>query len=409
MFNFAEFFKPLRTHPQLFTMLVLIALVMSGNGLVAPILSLYAASFAASSTLVGLIITLFGVGRLLANIPGGILSQRFGRRPLLICGPAIIVVGSIGAALAQSFEVLVVWRFVQGIGSGFYMTTSAAMMADVASAGERSRVMALYQAGLLLGAGIGPAIGGVLAQYIGMTAPFWAYAVVCAAAVLFAFTQLDRRPAPHEHATEPDAVEIDTASLVSRPLFLLVCVINFGVFFTRTASQWQLIPLLAHESYGFSLDVIGFALTMMAVANFLMLPLAGALIDRYGSSGVIIGSSLVSCIGLAIIALGGQAGGFWGGIVLLGFAGGLNGPAVSVYAAEIMPRKAYGPAMGLLRTFGDAGFVLGPILVGLLGDLASFGYTGGILLNVFLVAASALAFYLGRLFWSRSEVLSPSR
>ena len=62
--------------------------------------------------------------------------------------------------------------------------------------------------------------------------------------------------------------------------------------------------------------------------------------------------------------------------------------------------------MGLLRTFGDLGFVLGPILVGLLEDLTSFGYSGGILLNVFLVAASVMAFYLGRLFWTQTEVLS---
>jgi MFS transporter, DHA1 family, multidrug resistance protein len=407
MFNLAEFFRPLRTHPQLATMLVLIALVMSGNGLVAPILSLYATSFAASSTMIGLIITLFGVGRLIANMPGGILSQRFGRRPLLICGPAIIVIGSIGAALAQSFEALVIWRFVQGIGSGFYMTTSAAMMADVASAGERGRVMALYQAGLLLGAGIGPAIGGMLAQHFGMTAPFWAYALVCAAAVLFAFTQLDRSPAADDD-NEANAPQASTESLIRRPLFLLVCIINFGVFFTRTASQWQLIPLLAHDFYGFSLDTIGFALTVMAIANFLMLPFTGNLIDRYGSSSIIIWSSLASCVALAVIAIGWGTVGFWSGIALLGVAGGLNGPAVAVYAAEIMPRKTYGPAMGLLRTFGDLGFVLGPILVGLLEDLTSFGYTGGILLNAFLVAASAMAFYLGRLFWTRTEVLSPT-
>jgi multidrug resistance protein len=408
MFNLVEFFRPLRTHPQMMTMLVLIALVMSGNGLVAPILSLYAATFAASSTMVGLIITLFGVGRLIANMPGGILSQRFGRKPLLICGPGIIVIGSIGAALAQSFEALVIWRFVQGIGSGFYMTTSAAMMADVASAGERGRVMALYQSGLLLGAGIGPAIGGMLAQHFGMTAPFWAYALVCAAAVLFAFTQLDGTPVTANDGNEANTSEMNTGALIRRPLFLLVCIINFGVFFTRTASQWQLIPLLAHDSYGFSLDTIGFALTVMAIANFVMLPFTGNLIDRYGSSGIIIWSSLASCIALAIIAIGWGTVGFWSGIALLGVAGGLNGPAVAVYAAEIMPRKTYGPAMGLLRTFGDLGFALGPILVGLLEDLSSFGYAGGILLNAFLVAASAMAFYLGRSFWTRAEVLSPT-
>ena len=139
------FLAPIRTHPELLPILLLLTLVMSGTGIVSPILSLYAATFQVGTTMVGMIVTTFGIGRLLADLPAGVLSQRFGRKPLLCAGPAILMAGAIGAALAGSFATLLACRLVQGIGSGIYMTTSAAAMADISKPGERCRVMAVYQ------------------------------------------------------------------------------------------------------------------------------------------------------------------------------------------------------------------------------------------------------------------------
>lgn len=398
-----DFFAPVVKRPALGVLLVMIALVMSGTGLVAPILSVYAASFAASSTMIGMIITLFGVGRLVANIPAGILSQRIGRRPLMMAGPAIIIVGAIGAALAGHFTELLIWRFVQGIGSGVYMTTSSAMLADVAEPRDRGRVMALYQAGLLVGAGIGPAIGGYLALHFGYSAPFWGYAVVCAVALVVAWSSATETT-PEVEARPPVAATADgdaaapraglRADLLGNPLFLLLCLVNFGVFFTRTASQWQLIPLLAHNSYGLNVDALGLALSLSAAANFVMLPLAGGLVERHGARAVTLWSSLVTGLALIVIATGGGPTALWIGLALLGVAGALNGPSVGAFAAEVMPRTLYGPAMGVLRTSGDCGFVLGPILVGLIDDLGSVGYAGGILFNAILVILTGAAFGL---------------
>ncbi len=118
--------------------MVMVVLIMSGNGMVAPMLSLYAQQFGVSGILTGMMITLFGIGRLLANVPAGILSERFGRRLFLCIGPALIAVGSVGAALAADFELLLVWRFVQGVGSGIYMTVSATVAVQVSQPGERA-------------------------------------------------------------------------------------------------------------------------------------------------------------------------------------------------------------------------------------------------------------------------------
>ena len=312
-----------------------------------------------------------------------------------MAGPLILVVGSIAAALATSLDVLLAARFVQGIGSGIYMTVSSATIATLAAPSERGRLMALYQGGMLLGTGLGPAIGGMLAIHFGYSAPFWAYAVVCMIALVIAWSSSDLpgraqlRSVDEPTTTDPPA---SARSAIRQPAFLLACMINFGVFFTRTASQWQAIPLLAHERYGMGVDKIGLALTLLAAMNFLTLPLTGALIDRYGARRVTFVSTMVTALSLVWIGLGEGVHMMWIGMAMLGVGGGLNGPATAAFAAESVPIREYGPAMGLMRTFGDAGFVFGPILIGAMADLGSIGPVGGLLTNAVLMAVAGLAF-----------------
>ncbi|AYD04861.1 MFS transporter [Neorhizobium sp. NCHU2750] len=389
------FLSPLWRNPQIAAMVVLTTFIMSGVGLVSPILSVYAATFSASATMAGMIITLFGVGRLIINLPAGILSQRFGHRILLMAGPFILVVGSIVAALATNLDVLLLARFVQGIGSGIYMTVSSAAIATLAEPGERGRLMALYQGGMLIGTGLGPAIGGLLASHFGYSAPFWAYALVCIAALFIAWSSVghDDNVIDTVKQAKPAAAAYTTSLSILRDMpFLLVCIINFGVFFTRTASQWQAIPLLAHQRYAMGVDEIGLALSMLAVMNFVSLPLTGMLVDRYGARRLTFASTIVTAIALVWIGFGDSVHMLWIGVAVLGIGGGLNGPATAAYAAEIVPVRQYGPAMGLMRTFGDAGFVIGPIMIGSLADFGSFGSTGGLLANALLMAIAGLAF-----------------
>jgi MFS family permease len=259
--------------------------------------------------------------------------------------------------------------------------------------------MALYQGGMLLGTGLGPAIGGILASHFGYSAPFWAYALVCIVALFIAWSMLDQTAnaveaaAPSTTAPETRAASL---SVLRDPPFLLACVINFGVFFTRTASQWQAIPLMAHERYAMGVDEIGLALSMLAAMNFATLPLTGMLVDRYGARRLTFTSTIVTAIALIWIAFGDSVEMLWIGIAVLGIGGGLNGPATAAYIAEIVPVRQYGPAMGLMRTFGDAGFVIGPIMIGSLADFGSVGSAGGLIANALLMAIAGLAFAMAR-------------
>ncbi len=389
----------LRTRQHLLPLLILISLIMTGNGIVAPILPVYAEHFGVGGTLIGMMITLFGVGRLIANIPAGILSERFGRRPFLCLGPALIAIGGVGAAMSGNFEMLLMFRFVQGIGSGIYMTISATVLAETTRSGERGRVMAFYQGSLLVGAGIGPAIGGFVALHFGYSAPFWAYAGVAVVTFLVAFATFQEPPRHgHEHSRQSPEARPRFRSFATEPLFLMLCVITFGVFFTRTASQWLIIPFVGHDRFGLSVDIIGLALGASAFANFLMLPIVGPAVDRFGARPITVASTILTGLALSLMAVSSSPILYWAGLILLGISSGFNGPAVAAATADILPAGLFGPAMGMQRAVGDAGFVLGPILVGLVYDLTSAGYTGALVGNaaLMMVAGLTLAGGIGR-------------
>lgn len=386
--------SPLRLS-QIGPILALIVLVMAGNGMVVPMMSLYALQFSVSGALVGMMVTLFGVGRLVANIPAGMASERWGRKPFMCMGPAIIVVGAFGAALADEFAPLLFWRFVQGVGSGVYMTVSATVLVQISKVGQRGRIMALYQGGLLFGVGIGPGIGGFLVAWFGFSAPFWAFGIVALVALFVAVFFFE------EPAGDPQAQETSEASrpslrkLLFSPSFLFLSLINFGVFFTRTASQWITIPLIGAETFDMPIEVIGLALTLIATANFVMLPIVGPIIDRVGSRFVTICSTVATAVSLGMIAFAQDITTFWAALVLMGIAGAFNGPSVGAALADRMPRGLQGPAMGVQRAIGDAGFVVAPVFVGLIYDATTLGHEGAVWINAILMAAAAALFGFG--------------
>ncbi len=102
-------------------------------GSLAPVLALYASSFGVTEWAIGAVITVFGLGRLAVDIPAGLLAERIGRRALLWIGPAVAGVASVGAALTDSYLLLVACRFLQGVGSGIYMTVATIVCADLST------------------------------------------------------------------------------------------------------------------------------------------------------------------------------------------------------------------------------------------------------------------------------------
>lgn len=387
----------LREKPALIVIMVTVAGHMLMMSSLAPILSLYAKSFGVSEWAIGFVITIFGMGRLMVDIPAGLLAEKLGRKTLLWIGPAIAGVASVGAALTDNYALLIVFRFLQGVGSGIYMTVATIVAADMSTRQTRGRVMALYQAALLTGAGLGPAVGGLVGEAFGLSAPFWMSAGIGILSALYARFQFTETQS-EAHASHKGGHGFAAIWMVLAVLPLAaVLFIQFGVFFSRSAGQWTMMPLLGNSRFGLEAGTIGLALTLSALSNLGVLPWAGSASDRFGSVPVIILSTSLSAVSIFLIAYSIMPWMFWTGLALLGVATGFSGPAVASYVAENAPEGRYGPVMGVLRFAGDLGFVIGPVLLGLSVDFLRFGYGDALALNGWLVAASAGLFLIAAL------------
>lgn len=367
----------------------LVGSAMAGSGIIVPVLPIYGQTFSSSATLVGMLITVFGVARLTANFPSGLAYGRFGARNLMIAGNMLLFIGAVGAALASGMVFLLACRVMQGVGSGVFLTTAGVVIANHSKPGTRGRLLAMYQTAIFVGAAIGPVVGGYIAAAFGLTGPFWAYAIISACAI--AASALFRQP-PDSHSD--NAAKATLASglgvLIADVRFAANLAMAFASGFSRTAALWQSIPLLAASRHGMGYDLIGLAVTVTALANVAVLPLAGRLTDRYGSRMLPPFSAVLFAAALLLIAFSHGQFGFWSGVALAGVAGGLNGPSLAAALVEMSPGRLIGPAMGAQRTASDLGFVTGPVAVGLIADLTRFGQVGGLVVTAGLLVLAGL-------------------
>ncbi|HEX5415565.1 MAG TPA: MFS transporter, partial [Chloroflexota bacterium] len=185
-----RFAEVLRSN-QILIWLCLITLVNQlGFGMVIPVLPLFVQTFGGTASAVGAAVALYGLGRLLFDLPMGQLTERLGRRQVLIVGEAITVVGTLLCALAPTYDMLLVGRFVGGVGGATVLTVGQIVVADVSRRENRGRMMGVYMSFFQFAVGIGPVIGGFVATALGPRAPFFAFAVFATAAGLVGVAKL---------------------------------------------------------------------------------------------------------------------------------------------------------------------------------------------------------------------------
>lgn len=380
-----------------------------------PILPAYASSFGVSVGAAGWVITSYGLARLFVNLPVGVLSERFGRRPLLLTGGVVLALGSLLCGLADRFLTLVLFRFIAGAGAATVITASHIVLADLSTHENRGRMMSMYQGFFLLGVSLGPLPGGLLAERFGLGAPFLAFAALALAGAIVAAVWIpetrgakSRRMAaaqlgssaaardgsPRGSPADPIMPEqaFSLRTLLTSRGFLLASVINFSQFFTRTGAIFNLVPLLGTLQLALDSAQVGTALTIVAVCTGAMLYPAGYLADRFGRKVPLVASCFLSGLGMALFAVADNYTLYLLGAMVWGIGSGVSGTLPSAYAADLVPASAYGVTMGAFRTLADAGYVFGPILLGTIAE--RWGFAGSLWLCTGLFVIGGAAFGL---------------
>ena len=346
-------------------------LVMAGQGVVGPVLPLYARDFGVSATMVGLTLTVFALARLILNIPAGIIADRFGRRVLLIGGPILTSIGMFGSGFAGDIWSLLIWRFVAGAGSAFFMSGALIYLIDIAPPDLRARYVATNQWALSVGVALGPGIGGLVAERWGLAAPFHLVGVIALFAAVYAVFRLPetRRSSGPELKDESPARE--AARIARSGPFLAIAFVTGTIFMTRAGTRATLVPLHADETLAWGPGELGLVFTVTGVMTLFTLWPATWATENIGRASVILFSAMAAALGTFVIGSSSTPMWFVLGNVILTLGTGTAGPAPAAFVADLFPERMRGLGVGLYRSAGDVGFVLGPPALGWLSDNAS--------------------------------------
>jgi DHA1 family multidrug resistance protein-like MFS transporter len=341
-----------------------------GMSIISPIISLYASSFGVSLAVASLAITAHAFGRFLADIPAGIAADRIGRRPIMIVGSVLVMVTAFLNASAQSFTLYLVYRFLEGVGSGMWMTSRQTLLADILKPEERGRIMGYFQAFMLIGQSAGPVIGGFVAVAWGLQAPFYAYTItglICVLLTYFLIFEpkgLTRKKVEGEHLFKLN----DVIRLLKNQTYAMACLATFVVFFQRSGVRTNMLPIFAANELGMDPAAIGVILGYATITNLLITVPIGYAIDIIGRKPVIIWNILIMAaadIGFIL------ARDYWGlaiAAIIMGLASGGAGQAPLALATDASYRERRGLAMGVYRLMGDVGSMIGPIILSAVAD-----------------------------------------
>lgn len=365
-----------------------------GFGIISPALPLYADSFGVSEAAIGLTVSIYGLGRLVLAMPAGQLADRWGRRWIMLAGTLITAIGSFLCGLAPTFELLVACRLVAGAGAGLIITGSHVILADISTPENRGRVLSLYQGWFILAIGLGPAPGGLLAEYFGLRAPFFAFAALALVAGFLAYAKVGETKARESHAAS-GAASAPGVAVAKKPRFwhaltipgiALAGLIMFSQSFSRTGAIFVIAPLYGYEQLGLGPTQIGVTFTLGNLLMMVTITLAGPLIDRYGRKAIIVPSTLLSAVAFIVFGMASNFPVYLLGGALWGITGGIGGAAPAAYAADRAPPESVGSALGAYRTIGELGYLIGATLLGWISDQVGASPALFFTAGVFIVA-----------------------
>jgi DHA1 family bicyclomycin/chloramphenicol resistance-like MFS transporter len=314
-----------------------------------------AVDFAVTPAAVQQTLSLFVIGFGVAQLISGPLSDRHGRRPVLLWGLVIYIVASLACAVAPTLDLLVVARFVQAVGCCTAAVVARAMVRDAFEPAEGARVLTKASSLLALAPLFGPVLGGYLQVWFGWRAAFVfhiLFAMVLLATTARLFRETNQHPNPE--ATRLGRLFATYCRIASADFFwawVLPGALSYAAIFTFiSGSSFVLIDVLGvpthYYGYCFAFGVSGYLLGTIVCRRLLV---------KWGlPRTLMVGASLSLFSGLlfALLVLAGLK--HWSVVLLCLFltmgAHGVNFPCAQTGAVAPFPREA-GAAAGLLGFF----------------------------------------------------------
>jgi DHA1 family tetracycline resistance protein-like MFS transporter len=400
----AEANPPSRFASPLLPIFLIVVVDILGFTIILPLLPFYAERLGATPTVVGMLVAVFAICQLISGPILGQLSDRFGRRPVLLVSQAGTLAGFLMMVFANQLWMVFVARAIDGATAG-NLTTAQAYISDVTKPEERARSFALIGVAFGFGFLVGPGITGFLAHY-SFQAPLWAASILSFASILGTFFLLPRKEPVHQHAEDGDAgpggkrlsliswgeyVKYFRLPRISRLLFQWSF---FSLSFATFIAGFALFAERRYQWHGHAVGAreVGY---IFAFSGFISIVMQGGLVGRmvkwFGERRMVEIGFLGSLLGYAAV---GFTYSIWQLLFVTGLtaivAAGLR-PALTSLITKEAGRREQGVIIGLTQSLTSIAQITAPPLAGfLIGRqwLTSWAVWAGVLAGLALLFES---------------------
>jgi Arabinose efflux permease len=370
----------LKNRGALLILMFNLLLVFTGIGLVIPIMPKFMETLGITGGIVGLLVAAFSLTQLLCSPLAGRLSDKFGRKKMIVIGMIVFAVSEALFGFAESPVLLFVSRLLGGISAAMIMPAVMAYAADITTKEQRAKGMGFINAAITTGFIIGPGIGGYIAEF-GIRVPFYAAgAAGLIAALINLFILPESKPAKEE-ATEAPVFKKEKSGLITQlrysyrePYFLsliIVFVMSFGL-----ANFETVFGLFVDHKFGYDPKDIAFIITFGSIAGAVVqVTIFSWILQIFGERRVI--SICLLFAGLFIV-LTLFVHLFWmvfAVTFIIFLAIDILRPAISTQMSMVA-KDQQGYVAGLNSAFTSLGNIAGPIIAGFLFDVdINYPYT----------------------------------
>ncbi|MCG8548803.1 MAG: MFS transporter [Desulfobacterales bacterium] len=374
----------------LFILSAAVGVSMMGLGIIWPLIPVYAVELGAGGFLVGLIVAGFNISRTILSPFSGSISDKWGRKRFIASGLLIYAVLSVFYVLPENAETLILVRLLHGTASLLVVPVAMALAADIAPPRKLGLYMGTLNMAIMIGLGFGPAMGGIIRDTLGFNAAFY---IMGALALLTSLIVAVLLPADKMHLSgikRPQPYPF--RKIITHKTAAGILIMRFFAA-SGQGSVYTFLPILALK-IDLSSSQVGIILTMNIFLIAFLQRISGRLADRINPKHLII----VGTFACGITVLGMP---FVHGFIpililniLMGMANGLSLPGGLVITGRLGQTMGMASIMSINDAAWGLGFIVSPILSGLILDWIGVSYVfivgsilillGGIAVTVFL-------------------------
>ncbi|NND13390.1 MAG: MFS transporter, partial [Acidimicrobiia bacterium] len=338
--------------PALIALLVTAFFVALGFGLVVPIIPTFARELDATLDQAAAVVSVFALVRLASSAPAGWVSDRVGSRKLIIAGLLIVAASSAAVITADSYWDLLVLRGIGGVGSAAFVVGMGQYLILTIPNRERGRAQGLLQGSFLMGGASGPAVGGLLVDAFGLTAPFLIYAITLGIAAVIAMAYIvDVRG----ERSSPEADRALLGQVFANRTFWIAMFMALTLNWATQGIRSFAVSVYGIEDLDMTAGQVGWYLTVAALVHAVVLIPGSQAIDRLGRRPMARAGLLIYVVAVAMMAISASQGQLLIALIIQGVAIGVVSSVPAAVIADVSPGPVAGRIVGFSTVARDIG------------------------------------------------------